>query len=1355
MCSKKLLCLVRFGLLIGVAFNAAGAVAEEYFPSFADGNTVGLWLFDESDYPHTTITDASWSEKADLCLMDGGAMVEGRFGRALEITGGDYAVSYAGFAGKVPEEELREEDGEPSGLWGPTEGSGPLLNGLAGSTWTVELWLNLSSLGTNVSIVDLGWAYDPGFSLTLNSGSFELVDNYGGVQATCPTVLSTGAWHHVAFTRDGGTVRHFVDGAEQAAASVSSISVQPIPDLQVPLDREHESRGFENMSYEERRQNRFNFAVGTDRYASRPISGKVDEMRMSRIVRYTSNFAPASFSRNYGSGALPPSVADGPAPLFNPGPMSIPLEIGGSKHVFIDDAIIDTMSGLQITMNRPYGKQAITKDFAIEKSAWRPSVFDVNGAVYMAIPEGYSGNTGTTYLATSEDGVDFSMQGPIIVDAPLYGSFFRDLNPNTRAEELYKVNAFVGNRAMYMYVSPDGVNWRRNETIQLPLRSGGEGECFWDDQRGRYAGYIKRDSSFDDPECEDASGRVAVGFWTDEILKAWPFYHMVTPYFEGYPFPSVTCEGPVEFTATGAGQVYRTRAIKYPWAPDVYLAFLWRYPGDDGPRHVDLGISRNGEDWNFFGTNWYIPLGSEEEELSMYGLIRRGDEIWQYVDEGGAHGGDAPRYYYRYRQRLDGFVSLDAGGTTGTATTLPMVIEGRELALNVSAAGGWVKVGLLDEYGTALAGCDVNDCDTIGANSVEHIVSWQGNSYVAAYSGMVVRLQIEMQNAKLYAFQFGRFSEGVADNPNPADGAEDVAPDVEISWSAGVDAAEHNVYLGTDFEQVSEANLAVWKGALPVEANSYDPCGLLELGTTYYWRIDEVNDGNQVRGDVWSFTTAEYIVVDDMESYDDVNNPIYETWVDGCGDANGVGGNGTGSCIEVALGPVHGGGRSMRYSYDNNNPIPPVDGNLSEIERTYPEGQDWTVLGVKALTLYFYGDANNDAEPMYAFIGDDSNEAVVIYGGEDGEDVNDVTAAQWHEWNIDLQDFNDGGVDLREVVAVGIGFGDRINRDTGGSGTVYLDDIRLYPRRCLVALAPAGDVTGDCRVNREDVGVMAGDWLDGDEYILRMTPDWAHFRGWYRLDESSDVNVFDSSGNNYDGWIYQDYGTPEPDWRPGEGRFHGCLRFDGQYGVQLLEEDTVAPHLFSDVNEAVTITFWLNGEASSGEAVVLQAVRSGSVDVEVIGIYVDGSDGSIRCVTGSGESDGMGIDGPADWVGNWNHYALVKDAGAGLQAIYRNGCLAAKRMDAFSSMGDVEACSVGKASAGTGETYVGKMDDVRVYSYAMPHESVVYTTGERELYCPLASPANLYDEEPMLFKKVNFKDFCVLAGDWLEERFWP
>ena len=114
----------------------------------------------------------------------------------------------------------------------------------------------------------------------------------------------------------------------------------------------------------------------------------------------------------------------------------------------------------------------------------------------MAIPEGYSSNEGLTVLATSKDGLSFKKMGKIIPETPMYGAFFKDLNPNVPAEHRYKVNSFVANRGMYFYTSPDGLNWRRNETIQLPLVSGGGGECYWDDQRGKYIGFIKRDSSF-------------------------------------------------------------------------------------------------------------------------------------------------------------------------------------------------------------------------------------------------------------------------------------------------------------------------------------------------------------------------------------------------------------------------------------------------------------------------------------------------------------------------------------------------------------------------------------------------------------------------------------------------------------------------------------------------------------------------------------------------------------------------------------------------------------------------------------------------------------------------------------------
>jgi len=733
---------------------------NDLFPTFADEQTVVLWLFDESDYPHTTLTDASKYEKADLCLMEGGSLVAGKFGRALKVSNG-YAVSYAGFTGSVTENHLRESDGVPSGLWGLTEGPGALLNGLAGQAWTIELWLNLLTTGTEISIIDLGQAYEPGLSLVLDGDSLKLFNYYAGVKGVCRATLSLNQWYHIAIVRDSLRVECFIDGIDQGGANVSQILLQTLPDLQKPSDREHEHRGFMSMSFEQRRQNRFNVAIGSDRHGAHVMQGLVDEIRISNAARYSGNFTPQTFSRNCGNSALKPSVANGPPLLFAANwDTGGAINLSSRKHVFIDDVILETKSNAKLVINKPYGRQAIS-GFVVGHSAWRPSVYDVNGQIDMAIPDGAGSTYGTVRLATSSDGIHFAMQDPIITETPMYGAFFEDLNPNINLEEKYKANAFVGNRGMYFYVSPDGQHWRRNETIQLPLKSGGCGECYWDDQRGEYASYIKRDASFNDLHsvCSHTNGRVATGFWTDQILQAWPFNHMASPYFEGDPYPAVTCEGPISFNVTGAGQVYRTRVIKYPWAPDVYLAFVWRYPGNDKARHVDLGVSRDGENWKFFATSypvgpWYIPYGSAQEELSMYGLIRRGNEIWQYVDEGGAHGGSAPRHYYRYRQRLDGFVSIDATNEIGYMTTRPLIFEGNRLELNVTADSGFVRVELLDEKGLPIPGFTLDECDSIRTDTVRQTVTWNGKSGVTGLVGRVVRLRFQMKNSKLFAFQF-------------------------------------------------------------------------------------------------------------------------------------------------------------------------------------------------------------------------------------------------------------------------------------------------------------------------------------------------------------------------------------------------------------------------------------------------------------------------------------------------------------------------------------------------------------------------------------------------------------------------
>ena len=98
-----------------------------------------------------------------------------------------------------------------------------------------------------------------------------------------------------------------------------------------------------------------------------------------------------------------------------------------------------------------------------------------------------------------------------------------------------------------------------------------------------------------------------------------------------------------------------------------------------------------------------------------------------------------------------------------------------------------------------------------------------------------------------------------ARDPQPEDEATEVYCETDMSWTAGGFAASHDVYLGTSFEDVNTASRADPLGVLVSrgqEATSYDP-GRLELGQTYYWRIDEVNalpDATVYPGPVWSFT---------------------------------------------------------------------------------------------------------------------------------------------------------------------------------------------------------------------------------------------------------------------------------------------------------------------------------------------------------------------------------------------------------------------------------------------------------------------------------------------------------------------
>ncbi len=304
----------------------------------------------------------------------------------------------------------------------------------------------------------------------------------------------------------------------------------------------------------------------------------------------------------------------------------------------------------------------------------------------------------------------------------------------------------------------------------------------------------------------------------------------------------------------------------------------------------------------------------------------------------------------------------------------------------------------------------------------------------------------------------------------PADSVLANPWDVALRWKTGEGVVGEMVYFGEDPNALADVTAKVVD-------NTY-ALGNLELGKTYYWRVDsEQADGTVLppAAGTWRFSVGEYAAVDDFEGFTGTEgNRLFEVWRDGWGyedPAPGFPGNGTGSTIGVDF-PyveqenVHSGGASLPFAYDNTGP----DGLdfYSETERTLDAPQDWTGVGGRALTLYVYGDAS--ASPAAT----DTIYVALEASAGNFADVHveaDLKLEEWQEINIALQDFTN--VNLEAIKKLYLGVGDSLNPQSGGMGNLLFDDIRVYVPRCFPEKSGLmGDLNDDCIVDQKDMDIL-------------------------------------------------------------------------------------------------------------------------------------------------------------------------------------------------------------------------------------------------------------------------------------------
>ena len=488
---------------------------------------------------------------------------------------------------------------------------------------------------------------------------------------------------------------------------------------------------------------------------------------------------------------------------------------------------------------------------------------------------------------------------------------------------------------------------------------------------------------------------------------------------------------------------------------------------------------------------------------------------------------------------------------------------------------------------------------------------------------------------------------GIPMSPQPADGAKDVNVDTLLSWAGGAFAASHNLYLGTSSGAVAAAEGDSDPSVLfvPLDGTSFDPNGL-EFNTRYFWRVDAVNDVNPDSpwtSGVWDFTTGNFLVVDDFESYQDVLDQgvaIFDTWLDGwLDDTNGsIVGNDSSPFAKDDITAPHSGAQLMPLRYDNTT------AQVSEATRTWTEPQDWTINSFNTLRLYIAGKAWNVPGVLFATVEDSAGNAGTVE-----RDIADASMLEtWSEVEFPFSEFP--GVDMGSVTSMVIGI-KSISGASPALGTLLIDDIRVGVR---------------------PIGLVAHYKLDGD--------------------------LTDSSGNGHDGTLAGDPNFPVQ-YVVGPTGLGQAMLFDGTDGHQYVSIGSWNP---SAATGQLSLSLWAKWDGPSTSWQGLMGKRNGGDWVSSIMMWyfeLERDVWDVRFVQpGSGINSGELLP-----VGQWTHLAVTFDGTTA--KIHMNGAVIDEGSFYFGDDKNA-AMQFGASVDGGANPFNGALDDVRIYDVALSADEV-------------------------------------------------
>jgi len=620
---------------------------------------------------------------------------------------------------------------------------------------------------------------------------------------------------------------------------------------------------------------------------------------------------------------------------------------------------------------------------------------------------------------------------------------------------------------------------------------------------------------------------------------------------------------------------------------------------------------------------------------------------------------------------------------------------------------------------------------------------------------------------------------GKAGNPSPADKAESVPWTTDgptLSWTKGLKAATNDVYFGTSFDDVNNAGKSDSEYIgnqtdCNIARADYYP-GDFAMDKTYYWRIDSINDlddRSPWKGNVWSFTISDHLVLDDFESYTS-EAELRAVWKDYYTQAAP-----RTYCYAYRWPGPAKGAQSMKLNCMNS--FAPY---YSEVRQTFTTDQDWSATcasGVKALSLLCYGKAGNVTDYLYVWLKDSAGKKAV----QRLSDPDLIKTEEWTEVNFALRDFNSPEVvDLSQIRTITIGVGQDPPVKTSIL-EVYIDNVRLYIPRCLPEHGPAGDVTGNCLTDFRDLKIISRDWgiTAWDVNVIAPVNDPCL---WYKFDN----DACDFSGNGYNGTVVDDFIEYDLDRN---GQLQKSLLFDGHYTYVDVPLDVFTD--MYDVNgqaHEITISLWHFGDLLTWDLKPVSDTHrhlffaenpaahpedpNNTWEWRNLNLYFQNKNSTVHVAMGNDGSPAVDAitklpESEDVYEDQWNHWAVTKDAVAGELKVYLNGAL----WNWNTSPATIPIANIGvfRIGAETGREddppyslrgyLTGKIDDFRIYDYALSQGEIcsladmtIGSTYTQPMQLLLKSDANtdIYEDGT-----INFKDHAVLANTWLEEKIWP